>query len=109
VNARWTPIGELGLYSASRTRPATIVGSANGRSMTLFTIDRPGKRSRTSTQAVIVPKTALTSAARTATITLSFSAATASGFDTADQKPDQPSSPDAATTAARGSTTISVR
>ena len=38
--------------------PATIVGSANGRSMTAFTTDLPRKSSRTSTQAVIVPSTA---------------------------------------------------
>src|SRR5262245_31478896 len=77
--------------------------------MTLFTIDLPANRSRTSTQAVTVPKTAFTSAARIATITLSFSAATASGFEIAPRKPDQPSSPEAATTAASGRTTISVR
>ena len=56
-----------------------------------------------------VPKTALTSAARIAATTLSFSAATASGFEIGAQKPEQPSSRDAATTAASGSTTISVR
>ena len=43
------------------SRPATIVGSANGRSMIAFTTDLPRKSSRTSTQAVIVPSTALSS------------------------------------------------
>src|SRR5205085_4562583 len=81
----------------------------NGRSITALITERPGKRSRTSTQAVIVPKTALTSAARMAATTLSFSAATASGFEIEFQNPDRPSSRDAATTAASGSTTISVR
>ena len=37
------------------TRPATIVGSANGRSMIALTNDLPRKSSRTSTQAMIVP------------------------------------------------------
>ena len=36
--------------------PATIVGSAKGRSMTALTIARPRKRSRTSTHATSVPK-----------------------------------------------------
>ena len=35
--------------------PATIVGSANGRSMTALMIALPGNSSRTSTQAIIVP------------------------------------------------------
>ena len=58
---------------------------------------------------MIVPKTAFTSAARIATTTLSFSAATASGFETAAQNADRRPHRDAATTAASGSTTISVR
>ncbi len=43
-------------------RPATIVGSANGRSMTALTAALPRKRSRTSTHAISVPKTALIAA-----------------------------------------------
>ncbi len=40
-------------------RPATIVGSAKGRSMTAFTARLPRKSSRTSTQAIRVPITTL--------------------------------------------------
>ena len=39
--------------------PATIVGSANGRSISELMIRLPGNSSRTRTQAMIVPKTAL--------------------------------------------------
>src|SRR3989442_5957994 len=77
--------------------------------MTALTTDLPGKSSRTSTQAVTVPSTAFTSAAATATRTLSFSAETASGAETAFHQPDQPSSADAEATAASGSATISDR
>src|SRR5581483_1475182 len=94
---------------ATRTRPATIVGSANGRSITAFTSDLPRNRSRTSTHAINVPKTALTSATTAAITSVSFSAATPSGLETASQKPEAPSSRDAHTSAAIGSATISER
>ncbi len=42
-------------------QPATIVGSANGRSMSALTIRLPGNSSRTSTHAISVPKIALIS------------------------------------------------
>ena len=58
---------------------------------------------------MIVPKTALTSDATIATTTLSFSAATASGFETAVPEADTPSSATPPPTAASGSTTISER
>ena len=44
---------------------ATIVGSANGRSISALTTRLPGKSSRTSTQAMSVPMTALTTATTT--------------------------------------------
>ena len=53
------PNGLRGPYSVSSVRPATIVGSANGRSMSALTTDLPGKSSRTRTQAMSVPMTAL--------------------------------------------------
>src|SRR3954454_24540319 len=77
--------------------------------MTALTKDFPRKSSRTSTQAVIVPKTAFTSVASVATTRLSLSAATASGFDTASQNPDAPSFDDAQTRAAIGSATTRER
>ena len=49
------PNGPRGPYSVSRVSPATIVGSAKGRSMIALTIALPGKRSRTRTQAISVP------------------------------------------------------
>src|SRR5262245_52875469 len=103
------PIGERGPYSASSVRPATIVGSANGRSMIAFITALPRKSSRRRTHAVIVPSTALTSATTSDATSVSFSAAAAPGAVTASQKPCQPSSPDAATSAAIGSTTMIVR
>src|SRR5437588_4712652 len=81
------PTGLRGPYSATSVSPATIVGSANGRSINAFTTPRPTKRSRTSTHASTVPITALIAATTTAATSVSFSAATASGAETACQKP----------------------
>ena len=53
----WSPL--VGPYSARSVRPATIVGSANGRSMTELTSFLPRKSSRTSVHASAVPKNAL--------------------------------------------------
>src|ERR1044071_3252659 len=86
-----------------------MVGSANGRSMTAFTIALPRKSSRTSTQAVTVPRTAFRSAAAIERSTLSLRAETASGDETALHQPDQPLSVDAEATAASGSATINER
>jgi hypothetical protein len=63
-------------YSASRVRPATIVGSANGRSMSALTIRLPRKSSRTSTHAMIVPITALIAATSRLMSSVKRSAAT---------------------------------
>src|SRR5690242_7216716 len=73
--------------------------------MTAFTTLLPRNSSRTSTHAVTVPSTALTSAATTDVSTLSFSAATASGAETALHQPDQPCALEAEATAASGSAT----
>ena len=51
--------GLVGPYSANITRLATIVGSANGRSMTESTSRLPGKSSRVSTHATSKPNTRL--------------------------------------------------
>jgi len=59
VAAMSTPTGLRAPQSSSRIRLATIVGSAKGRSMTALTAALPGKSSRTSSQARIVPKMAL--------------------------------------------------
>ena len=58
---------------------------------------------------MIVPNTAVVSTASVDATTLSFSAATACGEETTDQKPDQPFPVDFQTTAAIGSTTITSR
>src|SRR4051794_37927594 len=89
--------------------PATIVGSANGRSMTALTNALPRKRSRTSTHATSVPATALTPATRIERTSVSFSAATACGAVTASTNACRPPSAERATTAASGirTTTLS--
>src|SRR4051812_2658785 len=86
--------------------PATIVGSANGRSMSALTTDLPRKRSRTSTHATSVPATALSAATRIDRISVSFSAATACGAVTASTNACRPPSVERATTAASGIRTM---
>src|SRR3954454_18235075 len=88
--------------------PATIVGSANGRSISALTIPRPRKRSRTSTHATSVPATAFTAATAIERSSVSFSAATAWRPETASQKAPSPPSVDRATTAASGIRTITL-
>ena len=58
--------------------PATIVGSANGMSMTISSTREPRNGSRTSTQATSVPMTALTTATASDSASVSRSAAAAS-------------------------------
>src|SRR6476661_171517 len=77
--------------------------------MTAFTNRFPRKSSRTSTQAVIVPSTALTRATRMAAPRLSFSAATASGDETTAQNSAMPFWRDAQMSAAIGSRTTTDR
>jgi hypothetical protein len=79
VKATSTPKGPPGPYSVSSVSSATIVGSANGRSITASTTPLPGNRSRTSTQAIAVPASAFTAAQRTAAPSVSSRAETASG------------------------------
>src|SRR2546421_11333237 len=77
--------------------------------MTALTSPLPRKSSRTSTQAVIVPSTALTTETTTAAARLSSSAATASGAVATDQNWCSPFSREAQTRAAIGSTTTTDR
>src|SRR5215204_1724375 len=79
-----------------------MVGSANGRSISELTMFLPGKSSRTSTQAISVPNTALMSTTISDAISVSFSAATACGLLTAVQKLSVPLSSDFTITAASG-------
>src|SRR3954453_2862545 len=77
--------------------------------MTALTIDLPRNSSRTSTQAVIVPKRALTSDTITDAPSVSFSEASASGEVATDQNWCNPSFCDAQTSAAIGRITITER
>src|SRR3954468_17176243 len=101
--------GPRGPYRASRVSPATIVGSANGRSMIAFTAPLPRKSSRTSTQAIRVPISALTNVTTRASASVNFSADIASRSVTESQKPASPPSIDFAATAASGSSTMKLK
>ena len=90
-------------------RPATIVGSAKGRSISEFTMPLPGNSSRTSTQAISVPNSALTSTTITEAISVSRSAATACGLLMEFQNVSQPPSNDLNTTAASGISAMMLR
>src|SRR2546425_8057275 len=89
--------------------PATIVGRANGRSITEFTIRLPGKLSRTRTQAIAVPVITLTTATISEATRVSFRAAIACGEVTAVQNAPSPPSVDCETSAASGIRTIRLR
>src|SRR5262245_10757944 len=91
------------------TRPATIVGRANGRSMIALTTLLPAKSSRARTHAMIVPNTAVVRTASVDRTSVSLNAATACGDETTSQKPDQPLPVDFQITAAMGRTTITSR
>ena len=75
VLAQSTPNGLDGPYRLSSTMPATIVGRANGMSITTSRTCLPRNRSRTSTQAIVVPITMFTSVTRNAWVTVKRSAA----------------------------------
>ena len=77
--------------------------------MTALTRLLPGNSSRTRIQARIVPKIALTTTTISEQITVSSSAETASGEVTWSQKVLQPPSKALLTTAASGSSTITLR
>ena len=83
-----------------------MVGSANGRSIIELTMRLPGKSSRTSTHAMIVPITTLISATITETNNVTRNDAKATGAVTASQNPEIPSSNAVAVNAASGSRTI---
>ena len=108
VALSWMSIGLLGPYSDSNTRLATIVGSANGRSMIALTNALPGNSSRTSTQAMSVPKTTLIRATTSETHTVIVSASIAASSVMASQKPLQPLSNDCTVIAASGSSTMTL-
>ncbi len=86
-----------------------MVGRAKGRSMRASTTRLPTKRSRTITQAMSVPMTALTAATMSDATTVSSRADRASGVVTAVQNPDQPWPMPRHTTAASGMTTSRLR
>src|SRR3954453_10123685 len=88
--------------------PATIVGRANGRSMSALTSARPRNRSRTRTHATSVPATALIAATRIESSSVSFSAATAWRAVTASTNAPRPPSVERATTAASGIRTMTL-
>src|SRR5947207_1849455 len=77
--------------------------------MSAFTRRLPGKRSRTSTQAIAVPATAFTAATISDTTNVSFSAATASLPVTAVQNASNPFWNAFDATAASGSSTTRLR
>src|SRR5918997_787958 len=102
------PTGLVLPYRASSVRPATIVGSANGRSIKPFTSALPRNSSRTSTHAISTPITASIAATTTLTPSVSRMAAIAWRFVTASQNSPAPPSKERTTTAASGISTISV-
>ena len=85
------PKGLCGPYSARSVRPATIVGSAKGRSMRALMKGLPAKSSRTSTQAMAVPMRALMTVTMPETVKVSCSAASACGDVMAAQNSSRPS------------------
>src|SRR5438067_1365333 len=89
--------------------PATMVGSAKGRSITAFTSALARKLSRTSTHAVTVPRTALIRTTTRAVPSVSLRADTASGLETTCQNEWAPSFFDSQTSAAIGRTTTIVK
>src|SRR5829696_3494052 len=102
------PTGLVLPYSASSVSPATIVGSANGRSMRPLTSALPGNSSRTSTQAISTPMTASMAATTTEISTVRRMAAIAWRLVIASQNSAAPPSKERTTTAASGINTISV-
>ena len=68
--------GSWARTGSAASGPATIVGSANGRSISELTELLPGKSSRTSIQAMIVPITALIATTMSASVKVSLIAAT---------------------------------
>ena len=86
--------------------PATIVGSAKGRSMIELTMLLPRKSSRTVTHAISVPNTAFRITTTADASNVSLRDETAAGLEIARQKLSHPPSVERHTTAARGTSTI---
>src|SRR5688500_7442679 len=87
---------------------ATMVGSANGRSMSALTTRLPGNASRTRTHAMRVPITELSTATTAETRSVTPRAARATGAVTASQNPVSPSSNERTVSAASGSSTMTL-
>ena len=100
-----TPTGLSGPYSDSSTSPATIVGSANGMSMSTSRARLPKNWSRTRTHAISVPMTTLTTVTSSAWVTVSRMAAAVCSLVIVCQNPLQPPSVAVTTTAASGIST----
>ena len=88
--------------------PATIVGSANGRSITELTSRLPGNWSRTSTHATSVPITAPIAAITSDATTVTASAVSTSLVVIESQKAPSPWENAFATIAASGISTITL-
>src|SRR4051812_25771717 len=88
------------------TRPATIVGSANGMSMITSITRWPGNRSRTSTQAMSVPTAAFTTVTSSEAPTVRRIVDSASALVMSSQKVPTPSWNELTTIAAIGSSTM---
>jgi hypothetical protein len=86
-----------------------MVGSANGRSITALSNAFPQNESRTSTQAITVPTTALIATTATDKPRVTLSEATACGLVTASQNASQPPSVERQVRAASGRSTIRLR
>src|SRR5579884_3919574 len=86
-----------------------MVGSANGRSISAFTADLPRKESRTKTQAMRVPNTALMITTMADTPTVSSKAPSTVGIVIVCQTAPMPPRVDVQRSAARGSRTMRLR
>ncbi len=109
VSAILIPTGLLVPYRPSSARLATIVGSANGRSMTAFRIRLPGNWSRTSTQATSVPITEPIRATIADITSVCQSAFSASGLVNESQNASRPDPSATLISAATGIRTITLR
>src|SRR6478736_3222902 len=106
VALRCTPTGLFGPYSDSSTMLATMVGRANGRSISAFTRLLPRKSSRTRTQAISVPMSTLNRATTADVPSVTRRAASAAGAVTASQNSPRPPDRAVNVSAASGSSTM---
>ena len=103
------PIGLSLPYSASSVMPATIVGSANGRSISELRSLLPGNSSRTRTQAIAVPTTQLITVTISASEDRDPQRLERLRLGDASQKPASPPSNDFRTSATIGISTMMLR